>query len=138
MLDKYKGGQSLAILNALLSLATVLPVLTAAPVFVFISGLLFGGVFLSAVASTTALVRHNLPHAAWSSGISAFTVTFAMGQIIGPTLVGWIADGAGGLQTGLLFSALALLIGAALAWRQPALAAAPTHDLSMVGGASQD
>ncbi|MES2068899.1 MAG: YbfB/YjiJ family MFS transporter [Pseudomonadota bacterium] len=138
MLDKYKGGQSLAILNALLSLATILPVLTAAPVFVFISGLLFGGVFLSAVASTTALVRHNLPHAAWSSGISAFTVTFALGQIIGPILVGWIADGAGGLQTGLLFSALALLIGAALAWRQPALAATPKHDLNMAGGASLD
>ncbi|GGC72611.1 YbfB/YjiJ family MFS transporter [Undibacterium terreum] len=120
MLDRYKGGQSMAILNALLSVATILPVLTSAPVFIFISGLLFGGVFLSTVASTTALVRHNLPHAAWSSGIGAFTVTFAVGQVLGPVLVGWVADGAGGLTHGLQLSALALLISALLAWRQPA------------------
>lgn len=118
MLDKFKGGQSLAILNALLSIATLLPALTAAPPAVFVSGLMFGGVFLSAVASTTALVRHNLPPASWSVGISAFTIVFAAGQIVGPSIVGWIADRSGGLQQGLLFSAAALLIGALLAWRQ--------------------
>ena len=118
MLDKFKGGESLAILNALLSVATLLPAVTAAPIAVFISGLLFGGVFLSAVASTTALVRHNLPPASWSLGISAFTIVFAAGQIVGPSIVGWIADSSGGLQQGLLFSALSLLIGALLAWRQ--------------------
>jgi hypothetical protein len=36
-------------------------------------------------------------------------------------VVGWIADGPGGLARGLLFSALALWVGAALAWRQRAL-----------------
>lgn len=118
MLDHFKGGQSLAILNGLLALATVLPALSANPLLVFISGMLFGGVFLSVVASTTALVRHNLPPPAWSTGISAFTTVFAFGQIIGPSAVGWIADGAGGLQRGLVFSALALLIGALLAMRQ--------------------
>jgi predicted MFS family arabinose efflux permease len=118
MLDKFKGGESLAILNALLSVATLLPAVTAAPVAVFISGMLFGGVFLSAVASTTALVRHNLPPASWSLGISAFTIVFAAGQIVGPSIVGWIADRSGGLQQGLMFSALSLLIGALLAWRQ--------------------
>ena len=52
-------------------------------------------------------------------GISAVTAGgFAVGQIIGPTMVGWIADGPGGLQRGLLFSAGALLLGAVLAWQQ--------------------
>ncbi|MDP3843618.1 MAG: YbfB/YjiJ family MFS transporter [Oxalobacteraceae bacterium] len=121
MLDYFKGGQSLAILNGLLAVATLLPALTASPLMVFISGVLFGGVFLSVVASTTALVRHNLPPPAWSTGISAFTTVFAFGQIVGPSVVGWIADGAGGLQRGLVFSALTLLIGALLALRQRAL-----------------
>jgi MFS family permease len=121
MLDKYKGGQSLAILNALLGCATILPALTASAPVVFLSGLVFGAVFLSVVASTTALVRHNLPQAAWSAGISAFTTVFALGQIVGPTVVGWIADGVGGLERGLIFSALALFIGAGLASRQRAL-----------------
>ena len=57
MLDHFKGGQALAILNGLLGVAIVLPALTTAPVVSFISGLLFGAVFLSLVASTTALVR---------------------------------------------------------------------------------
>ncbi|WP_075256322.1 YbfB/YjiJ family MFS transporter [Herbaspirillum camelliae] len=122
MLDRFRGGQSLAILNGLLALATVLPALTAEPVAVFASGLLFGGCFLSAVASTTAMVRHNLPPHHWPAGISAFTIIFAVGQIIGPTIVGWIADGAGGLQRGLTFSALTLLTGALVAWRQRPLA----------------
>ena len=75
------------------------------------------------MASSTALVRHNLPSHQWASGISAFTVVFAAGQIAGPTMVGWIADGEGGLERGLLVSALALWLGAVLAWWQKPLAA---------------
>jgi MFS family permease len=105
-------------LNALLGLATLLPVLSGAWPVALVSGLLFGAVFLSVVASTTALVRHNLPDAQWASGISAFTIVFALGQIVGPTVTGWISDGAGGLARGLVASAVALWIGAALAWRQ--------------------
>jgi predicted MFS family arabinose efflux permease len=122
LLDRYKGGQVLALLNALLGVATLLPALTSAWPVMVLSGLLFGGVFLSLVASTTALVRHNLPQPAWGEGISAFTIVFAAGQIVGPTIVGWIADGPGGLARGLVFSALALWVGAGLAWRQRALA----------------
>jgi len=122
LLDRYKGGQALALLNALLGVATIVPALTPAFWAVLLSGVVFGGVFLSVVASTTALVRHNLPQAGWAAGISAFTIVFAAGQIVGPTVVGWIADGPGGLARGLVFSALALWVGALLAARQRALA----------------
>lgn len=121
LLDRSKGGEALARLNALLGVATVLPALTGVWPVVLASGLLFGGVFLSVVASTTALVRHNLPQALWASGISAFTIVFAAGQIVGPTVVGWIADGPGGLARGLVFSACALWVGALVAWRQKSL-----------------
>lgn len=123
LLDRYRGGQALAILNTLLGVATILPALTSSWGVVLASGLLFGGVFLSVVASTTALVRHNLPAEQWAAGISAFTIVFAAGQIVGPTIVGWIADGPGGLSRGLVFSALALWLGAVLAWRQRPLTA---------------
>jgi predicted MFS family arabinose efflux permease len=122
LLDHYRGGQALALLNALLGVATIVPALTSAFWAVLLSGLVFGGVFLSVVASTTALVRHNLPQAGWAAGISAFTIVFAAGQIVGPTVVGWIADGPGGLARGLVFSAAALWLGAAMASRQRALA----------------
>jgi MFS family permease len=118
LLDRHRGGQALALLSALLGAATILPALSTAWPLVLLSGLVFGGVFLSVVASTTAWVRHNLPQAQWAAGISAFTIVFAAGQIIGPTVVGWIADGPGGLARGLVFSAIALWLGAVMAWRQ--------------------
>jgi MFS family permease len=122
LLDRARGGGALATLNALLGIATIAPALTSAWPVVLGSGVLFGAVFLSVVASTTALVRHNLPAALWPAGISAFTIVFAGGQIVGPTLVGWIADGPGGLGRGLVFSAGALWLGAVLAALQKPLA----------------
>jgi MFS family permease len=118
LLQRQRGGVPLALLNALLALATALPVISAHPLIVFASGALFGSVFLSVVASTTALVRHNLPPTAWPGGIAAFTIVFAAGQIVGPTLVGWVADGPGGLARGFVVSAAALALGAILATRQ--------------------
>ncbi|SFP39961.1 YbfB/YjiJ family MFS transporter [Variovorax sp. 770b2] len=121
LLDRYRGGQPQALLNGLLGVATLLPVLSSSAPVALASGVLFGGVFLSVVASTTALVRHNLPPARWAQGISLFTIVFALGQIVGPTVTGWISDGPGGLARGLVASAIALWLGAVLASRQHAL-----------------
>ena len=122
MLQRFRGGESLAILSALLAIATLLPVVSTERVAVFASGLLFGAVFLSLVTSTTALVRHNLPAALWAPGIAAFTIMFAAGQIVGPALVGFVADRAGGLRAGLACSAAVLALGAFAGWRQKPLA----------------
>ncbi len=113
----------LTLMILLSALATLLPTISAHPLAVFASGLLFGAVFLSVVASTTALVRHNLPAEAWPAGIGAFTIVFAAGQIVGPTIVGWVADSAGGLRLGFAVSAGMLALGALLASRQRALQA---------------
>ncbi len=130
LLDHFKGGQSLAILNTLLGIASFIPAFLAiygadmdgaAIVAIFFSGLLFGGVFLSAVASTTAFVKHNMPQSDWVGGITAFTSIFAAGQIVGPTIVGWISDGQGGLAQGLVLSGAALLMGSFIAARQKPL-----------------
>ncbi|MBC7393310.1 MAG: YbfB/YjiJ family MFS transporter, partial [Variovorax sp.] len=102
LLDRYRDGRPQALLNTLLGIATLLPVLSTSWPVALASGVLFGAVFLSVVASTTALVRHNLPQAQWATGISAFTIAFALGQIVGPTVAGWISDGSGGLARGLV------------------------------------
>ena len=124
LLDRYREGQAMALLNALLGVATVVPAVTTNPWWLLFSGVLFGGVFLSVVASTTAWVRHNLAAAQWAHGITMFAVVFAMGQIVGPTLVGWIADGPGGLARGLIVSACVLWTGTFLALLQKPLATA--------------
>lgn len=118
LLQRHRGGRPMALLNGLLAAATLLPVLAPGAGAALVSGALFGAVFLSVVGSTTALVRHNLPPAAWPAGISAFTIVFAAGQIVGPVLVGRLADGAGGLARGFVVSAALLALGAVLASRQ--------------------
>ena len=125
LLQRHRDGRPLALLNALLAVATALPVLAAGqPVALFASGALFGAVFLSVVASTTALVRHNLPPDDWPAGIAAFTIVFAAGQIAGPGLVGALADGPAGLSGGLLASAAVLALGSACGAAQRAVARA--------------
>jgi MFS-type transporter involved in bile tolerance (Atg22 family) len=124
LLQRSRGGGAMSLLNALLAVATLLPVLSSHPLAVFASGLLFGAVFLSVVASTTSLLRHNLPASEWGRWIGSFTVAFAVGQIVGPSLVGWIADIAGGLRAGLACSAAVLALAALAAWRQKPVAAA--------------
>jgi len=121
LLDRFRNGVPLSILNALLGIATLLPAFFTEPAMVYLSGILFGAVFLSVVASTTALVRHNLPPQAWPGGIATFTIVFAYGQIGGPSLVGWIADVSGSLDMGLIVSAGILFAAAILALGQRAL-----------------
>ncbi|SDR40731.1 Predicted arabinose efflux permease, MFS family [Paraburkholderia fungorum] len=120
LLDRMRGGRALAVLNALLAIATLLPALFTQPWVAFVSGVLFGATFLSAVASTTAFVRHNFSASHWARGISAFTIVFAFGQIVGPMVIGWVSDGAG-LARGLVYSALLLAAGALLAFFQKPL-----------------
>ena len=119
LLDRHRDGTPMLLLNGLLALATLLPVATDARWALVLSVAGFGAVFLSVVASTTALVRHNAPAEAWSGGIAAFTTVFAVGQIVGPSLVGWIADRGGGptggLAGGLTASTAVLAVGAVLA-----------------------
>ncbi len=118
LLQRFRGGQALASLCAILAVATLLPVVSGQPVVVALSCALFGCTFLSVVASTTAFVRHNLPPAAWAAGIGAFTIVFALGQILGPSLSGRLADGPGGLARGFVCSAIVLALGAACGSRQ--------------------
>lgn len=133
MLDAYKGGKSLSTLNGLLAFATLIPALIdgrhsanqTLDLFsigaIYFSGVIFGACFLSAVASTTAFVKHNLPQSQWISGITVFTITFAIGQVIGPTLTGWISDQFGSLSIGLALSSCILLIGSLVAYQQQPL-----------------
>ena len=59
--------------------------------------LLFGGVFLSASLRPRRWCGHNLPPSQWAVRHQRLTHCLAAGQIVGPTVVGLIADGPGGL-----------------------------------------
>ncbi len=118
VLERLRGGKALALLMAVLALASILPLIARGWPGLFASALLFGGSFLSVVSTTTALVRRTLPPAAWSAGIGAFTSVFALGQCIGPMATGWLADRLGGLDVAFAGPAAVLALGVAIALAQ--------------------
>jgi predicted MFS family arabinose efflux permease len=134
-LDRYHGGQTLTMVNLMMSMGCLIPTAIALSIedgqvtsiqvaLIFISALTFGSSFLTAVSSTTAFVKHNYEPTQWVFGIRVFTITFALGQIIGPILIGYISDYGGGLAIGLLISGVILLLGSITAWKQKPLHAA--------------
>jgi len=131
-LDKKKDGAVLGAVNLVLAIACFIPAiiaLTGNPsavqvwqiMLIFISAMMFGSSIVTAVASTTAFIKHNLPTEDWLYGMRIFTIAFAIGQIIGPVIVGYLSDLTGSLGMGLLFSGAILLIGSYISYQQKSL-----------------
>jgi MFS family permease len=98
-----------------LSVGAGLPVLVCAPWSFALSAVLFGSSFLAVVTAITAQVRRTLPNEHWTMIMGNATALFALGQLLGPTLTGMIADTPGGLALGLRVSAVVLGVAAAIA-----------------------
>ena len=114
LLRRARGGSAAAVLLVLLAIATALPALTRWPPLLFASGLLFGLCFLSLVAAVTAAGRDAVAPAYLTAAVAMLTTVFAVGQVVGPWLTGYLADRPGGLQLGLGVSSGLLLVAAAL------------------------
>jgi predicted MFS family arabinose efflux permease len=76
------------------------------------SAVLFGVTFFAVVGSTTAFVRFNYPPEVWPTAIAAITISFGVGQTLGPIAVGAITDALGSLSYALNVSAALLALGA--------------------------
>jgi predicted MFS family arabinose efflux permease len=106
------GGRSTAIILAVNALGAALPLFRHSVTLLAISALVFGVSFFAVVGSTTAFVRFNYPHAAWPTAIAALTISFGIGQTIGPVVTGAITDALGSLSYALNAGAAMLALGA--------------------------
>lgn len=109
--ERLGAGAALRLVLALLLLASLPPLLAAAP---YASALLFGVTFLGVITAITSLFRERLPMAAWPRAMGISTAVFAAGQAVGPGVSGVAGDLWGG-TVGALAAASALLVGALLA-----------------------
>jgi predicted MFS family arabinose efflux permease len=98
-----------------------LPVLVGELWSFALSAVLFGSSFLAVVTAITLQVRRTLPAERWTTIMGNATALFALGQLLGPTLTGMLADTSGGLVLGLRGSAALLGIAAAIALIKPRL-----------------
>ncbi|MDQ3559585.1 MAG: YbfB/YjiJ family MFS transporter [Pseudomonadota bacterium] len=125
VLKRRLHGRAFATLTGVTALGAALPLLSGAKPVLLASATLFGGAFFAVVAATTAFVRRNLPPQSWASGIGVLTVSFGLGQALGPIGTGLLNDFTGGLSGGLWASAGLLLAAASIGSLQRDLAASP-------------
>lgn len=110
-----RGGLATAIILGTNALGAALPMLGHSPAWLAVSALVFGVAFFAVVGSTTAFVRFNYPPQAWPTAIAAMTISFGVGQTLGPIVVGAITDALGSLSYALNVSAALLALGAVAA-----------------------
>ena len=107
-----RGGLSTAIILAVNAIGAALPIFGHSITWLAVSAVVFGVAFFAVVGSTTAFIRFNTPPAAWPAGIAAMTISFGIGQTLGPIVTGAITDALGSLTYALNVSAATLALGA--------------------------
>ena len=117
-LAPWQPGRMLAAALAVLALGALLPLVNAGIVSMLLSATLFGASMWNIPGSVTTLVKRALPKQEWGAAVASFTIVFALGQIGGPVLTGWLADVYGGLRVGLACSVGVLALGALVALLQ--------------------
>jgi predicted MFS family arabinose efflux permease len=120
-----RGGLTTTIILGVNAIGAALPIFGHSPVLLAISAPVFGIAFFAVVGSTTAFVRFNYPPSAWPTAIAAMTISFGIGQTLGPLVVGAITDAMGSLSFALNVSAAMLAVGAILSAFQKKLVQKP-------------
>ncbi|MBR1167387.1 YbfB/YjiJ family MFS transporter [Bradyrhizobium liaoningense] len=110
-----RGGLATAIILGTNALGAALPMLGHSPAWLAVSAIVFGVAFFAVVGSTTAFVRFNYAPPVWPTAIAAMTISFGVGQTLGPIVVGAITDALGSLSYALNVSAALLALGAVAA-----------------------
>ncbi|MGH2340469.1 YbfB/YjiJ family MFS transporter [Segnochrobactraceae bacterium EtOH-i3] len=122
LIDRFSGGRNTGLMIAITGSGALIPLAAPGLVGLLLSAALFGSAFMSVVASTTTFVRRHLPVEARAAGVAAMTITFGLGQVAGPVVIGFASDLAGSLDLGLWLSAGILIAGALLSTLQGNLA----------------
>lgn len=117
--SRLRKGQSLAVVVFVIMIGVCLPLIGSGVAIAVVSALLFGGSMLAAPPAVTHFIRDALPKAYWVSAMASITACFGVGQVIGPELVGLLADHSGSIAVGFAASAacLGLAMLAAIAQR---------------------
>ena len=116
LMAKGDSGRTFGIIMSVLTVGAALAMIGTSPFWLAASALVFGNSFFAVVTATTAFSRLNYPPEAWPKVIGIMTITFGLGQTIGPFLTGAITDATGSLSYALNFSVAVLAAGALLAF----------------------
>ncbi|MBB5052117.1 putative MFS family arabinose efflux permease [Afipia massiliensis] len=120
LMARGESGMTTAIMIGVTCLGTFIALLGTSPMLLAASAFVFGLSFFPVVAATTVFARLNYPPEAWPKAIGILTITFGIGQTLGPFVTGAITDAMGSLSYALTISTAALALGAVLcAFQRP-------------------
>ena len=119
LMTRGNSGTAIAVLIGVTCLGTFIALFGTSPLLLAASGTVFGLAFFPVVAATTVFARLNYPPEAWPKAIGILTITFGLGQTLGPFATGAITD-VMGLSYALIVSTATLALGAVLcAFQRP-------------------
>lgn len=106
-IDRWQSGFTLAISLIVGTVGTTCILMNYVPITI-IGGITIGiATFLSPPIMTSALLRSELSAAVYPHVLSTFSALFALGQVIGPLVGGWVVDHVS-LQMGIASSAITM------------------------------
>lgn len=114
-LTHWTAGKMLSAAIGVMAIGGALPLLSSSYTAMIVSAMLYGVALGNIPGSVTNIVKRARPMRSWSAVVATFTVLFAAGQILGPVLIGWLADRQGSLRFALAVSVAILLLGALFA-----------------------
>lgn len=120
-LGRLRGGRGPAAVLAMITIGALLPLLVSGVSGDFASAVLFGGAFLAVPAAVINLARRSVTPSQVAPAIAILTVSFGVGQSVGPVLAGVLSDSSAGVRTGLVLSVALLAVGTVLSLFQRAV-----------------
>lgn len=119
IIGRLKGGQGAAATMGVVAIGAAVPLLWPTPAGAYLSAILFGGSFLAVITAVTSFARRAAKPHAWTAAIGALTLSFGVGQCLGPVLSGALSDGPNGIRSALWLSVGILIAAAVTAVFQP-------------------
>lgn len=104
---------ALTVAYLLQTVGILLSISAATPFTAGLAAIIFGGTFLGIVALSMAEAGRRCP-AEGRRAAAVMTVCFSVGQVVGPSLAGFLADKQGGFSLPLLLAAIVVASGALL------------------------
>jgi predicted MFS family arabinose efflux permease len=123
LMARGQNGTALAVTTGCTGIGAGLALISPTPALLAISAFVFGSAFLATVTAVTAFTRFNYHPETWPKLLGILTITFSLGQILGPVVTGIITDITGNLYAALMVSAAALILAAICAVFQRPLGA---------------
>lgn len=111
--SRFGWMRSFTALLFIQSVGVLLPAVSQSSWSFYGSAILFGATFMGVTVLVASYAREKFPHAS-ARILSVLTVTYALGQMIGPLVASWLAERTGSFEFSLIGASVVIALAAVL------------------------